>query len=118
MSDFKKLRVWQKAQTLMLDARAATSGIRGADDRSLRSQLIRAAESIPTNVVEGSIQQSRKQFARFALISIASSSELEHHIITARDLNLIRKSTAVTLLDQTIEVRKMLYGLIRYLQQP
>src|SRR5215203_3144880 len=116
MSDFKNLKVWQKAQTLMLDARAAATSIRGADNRPLRGQLIRAAESIPTNIVEGSVQQSRKQFARFALISIASSSELEHHIITARDLKLIRKATSATLLDQTIEVRKMLYGLIRYLQ--
>jgi four helix bundle protein len=92
--------------------------IRGADNQSLRNQLIRAAESIPTNIVEGSVQQSRKQFARFAQIAIASSSELEYHLITARDRGLIRKGTSVTLIDQTIEVRKMLYGLVRYLQTP
>jgi four helix bundle protein len=118
MSDFKRLKVWQKAQALTLSARSAAAMIRGADNQSLRNQLIRAAESIPTNIVEGSVQQSRKQFTRFAQIAIASSSELEYHLITARDRGLIRKGTSVTLIDQTIEVRKMLYGLVRYLQSP
>ena len=118
MSDFKKLKVWSKAQTLMLGVRKVASRVRGSDNISLRSQLVRTADSIPTNIVEGSVQDSRKQYARFIRIAIGSSGELEQHLTTARDLGLIPVRTAITLIDQTIEVRKMLYGLLRYLKTP
>jgi hypothetical protein len=42
-------------------------------------------------------------------------SELEYHLLAARDLGAIRASDSLTLISQVIEVRKMLYGLLRYL---
>ena len=63
MSDFKKLEVWKKAHQLALDAHKAALGIRGAHYVSLRSQIIRAAMSIPANIVEGREQASEKDFA-------------------------------------------------------
>lgn len=50
MADFKKLLVWQKAHTMALDAHRVAGRIRGADHSSLRSQMIRAAMSVPTNI--------------------------------------------------------------------
>jgi len=60
MSDFKKLDVWNKAHRLALDAHKTAIGIRGAHYVSLRSQFIRAAMSIPANIVEGREQASEK----------------------------------------------------------
>jgi four helix bundle protein len=65
MSDFKKLEVWKKAHQLALDAHKAALTIRRAHYVSLRSQIIRAAMSIPANIVEGREQASEKDFARF-----------------------------------------------------
>jgi four helix bundle protein len=73
--------------------------------------MIRAASSIPTNVVEGTGQESAKEFGRFLSIAIKSSSELEYHLVLARDLELISRSEFTSLTDQTIEVRRMLYAL-------
>ena len=77
--------------------------------------MIRAAMSVPTNIVEGCSQQSTREFSRFLRISLNSTSELEYHLLAARDLEVIRASDSLTLISQAIEVRKMLYGLLRYL---
>jgi four helix bundle protein len=80
--------------------------------------MTRAAMSIPTNIVEGRGQTSGKEFARFLRYSLNSSSELEYHLMVARDINLIRESDFRSLTDQIIEIRKMLYGLSKRLDPP
>jgi four helix bundle protein len=65
VSDFKKLHVWQKAHALSLCVDRVCKQIRGSRYASLRSQLFRAATSIPANIAEGRRQESEKEFARF-----------------------------------------------------
>jgi four helix bundle protein len=115
MSDFKKLIVWQKAHAMALDAHRIASRIRKADHSALRSQIMRAALSVPANIVEGCGQDSAKQFIRFLLIALNSTTELEYHLIATRDLGIVPASDVSTLLSQVIEGRKMLYGLKRRL---
>jgi four helix bundle protein len=71
--------------------------------------------SVPTNIVEGCGQQSPREFSRFLRIALNSTSELEYHLLAARDLRAVRGPDPLTLITQVIEVRKMLYGLLRYL---
>ena len=112
MADFRKLDVWQKAHSLALDAHRVAQRIRGAKYVSLRSQLIKAAMSVPANIVEGREQQSEKDFARFLRYAIGSASELEYHLQIGRDMGLILESDFESLLEQLTRVRKMLHGLI------
>lgn len=116
MTDFKKLKVWQKAHLLAMDVHRVARQIRGVKHASLRSQMTRAAMSVPTNIVEGCGQQSSREYARFLRIALNSTTELEYHLVAARDLAVVRASDSVTLISQVIEVRKMLYGLLRYLK--
>ena len=111
MGDFKKLKVWGKGHALALNAFAVAKKIRGSDNSPLRLQMIRAATSIPTNIVEGTGQDSAKDFGRFLSIAIKSSSELEYQLILARDLQLMTRSDFASLTDQTVQVRRMLYVL-------
>jgi len=115
VTDFKKLKVWQKAHAMALDVHRIAGEIRGTKYASLRSQMIRAAMSVPTNIVEGCSQQSTREYSRFLRIALNSTSELEYHILAARDLELTKASDSLTLTSQIIEVRKMLHGLLRYL---
>jgi four helix bundle protein len=71
--------------------------------------------SIPTNIVEGNGQRTKPEFGRFLRIALNSASELEYHLIIARDVQLISASDFVALSTQTIEVRKMIHGLLRHL---
>jgi hypothetical protein len=56
-------------------------------------------------------RKAAKRFGRFLDIALKSTSELEYHLITARDIGAIRLNEFESLSAQTIEVRKMLYGL-------
>lgn len=115
MGDFKKLLVWQKAHAMALDAHRVASRIRGAQHSSLRNQIIRSAMSVPANIVEGASEQTAREFSRFLRIALNSTTELEYHLIAGRDLRVVRGSDSLTLISQVVEVRKMLYGLRRYL---
>ena len=115
MTDFKKLKVWQKAHAMTLDVHRVAGQIRGTKHAALRSQMTRAAMSVPTNIVEGSSQLSAREFSRFLRIALNSTTELEYHLLAARDLADLPASNSVTIIAQVIEVRKMIYGLLRYL---
>ncbi|HYU54169.1 MAG TPA: four helix bundle protein [Gemmatimonadaceae bacterium] len=112
MSDFKKLLVWQKSHALALHTHRVATRIRRSQDVALRAQLVRAAMSIPANIVEGRRQQSEKEFARFLRFALNSGCELEHHLIVARDIGEISESDSATLLREATEVRKNLHGLL------
>ncbi|MDP9200421.1 MAG: four helix bundle protein [Gemmatimonadota bacterium] len=118
MSDFKKLHVWQKAHALSLSIDRMCKRIRGAQYASLRSQIFRAAMSIPANIAEGRSKNSDKDFGRFLGYALSSCSEVEHHLIVARDTKVIPESDFVSSISQTITVRKMLYGLRNRLSVP
>ena len=81
----------------------------------MKSQMIRAAESIATNIVEGSAASSRREFARFIDVSIKSSSELEYHLLLAKDNGVLRQRLWERLNGEVVEIRKMLSAFRRAL---
>ena len=91
-------------------------GIRGSQYAAFRSQIIRAALSIPANIVEGREQKNETGFARFVRIALGSTSELEYHLTAARDIRAISNAVFLSLSTQVAEVRMMLHGLIRRLE--
>ena len=115
MQDFKKLRVWNEALTLVLSVDNSTKQLRRGTYAALRNQAFRAALSIPANIAEGRRKSTDKEFARFLNIAAGSSSELESHLIVAREAGIILESDFAALVSQTIRVRKMLFALIRRL---
>lgn len=116
MADFRKLLVWQRAHEFNIRVNRVAIGIRGAQFLSLRSQMVRAAASIPSNIVEGRRQKSDKQFASFVRIAVNSSSELEYHLLTARDLDALSTREFDSLVAELEEIRRMLHGLLRRLE--
>jgi four helix bundle protein len=118
MSNFRELVVWQKAHKLAIDAVKTATRMRNAHLTSLKSQLIRAAISVPTNIVEGSGQESDRDFCRFLRYSVNSASELEYHLILGRDLGAIATRDFDDMNPRVEEVQKMLHGLIRSLRKP
>ena len=113
MTDFKKLKVWEKAHSLAVQTHKLATEIREPYLSTLRNQMTRASASIPTNIVEGSRRASSKDFARFLRYAMNSASELEYHFILGRDIGATSEQSAENLICLTIEVRKMLYGLLR-----
>lgn len=117
MSDYRKLKVWVKAHAMSLSVHRATARIRGSNYAALRNQMTRAAMSVPTNLVEGRDQKTEPGFARYVRISLSSASELEYHLLSARDMGAMAVSEYLALSTQVIEVRMMLHGLLRRLER-
>ena len=113
MQAFRKLAVWQRAHELAVACHRARfqRGLQGSP--GLRSQLLRAAASIPANIAEGAAQRSQAQFARFLEIAMSSTHELDNHIELARSLEMLDPRVADALQELTWEVGRMLTGLHR-----
>ena len=113
VQDFTKLKVWERAHAHAINVRRATRVIPRIGYASLKSQIIRSAESIPFNIVEGCGAESPREFARFLDISIKSSSELEYQLLLARDNGVLHARQWRELTRETVEIRRMLCGLRR-----
>ena len=111
MQDYRKLRVWDKAHTLALAVRSATRRFPRSGYASLQSQMVRAAESVVLNIVEGCGSRSSKEFGRFLDIAVKSTTELESQLELAKDYGALAQHNWETLTSQTIDTRRMLCGL-------
>lgn len=116
MKDFHELQVWQKAHQLTLAVYAVTATFPREERYGLSSQLRRASSSVAANLAEGCGRTGDGEFARFCSIAMGSASELEYHLLLARDLNLIKPEDYEILNPQTIQLKRMLGALIRKLK--
>ncbi len=78
-----------------------------------KSQLLRAADSVSSNIVEGCAAATRKEFARYLDISIKSSSEVEYRLLLARDEGILHFATWQRLTAEIVEIRRMLFAFCR-----
>ena len=115
MADFRNLHVWRKAHATALCAHRVGGKIRKREHSSLKTQLVRAAMSVPANIVEGRAQKSDREFARFLRIALGSATELEYHLILGNDTGAIDQEDFQSLLDEVVDVKKMLTGLLNRL---
>ena len=79
------------------------------------SQIRRAAASIPANIAEGCGRSSDAELGRFLQIAIGSASELEYHLLLARDLLLLAEKDYGQLNLDVTEVKRMLTSFIQKL---
>ena len=112
MRNFRELSIWQRSRILAKDIYLLTEELPSAEKFGLRSQLRRAAISVPSNISEGRGRATTRQFSHFLDISTGSLCEMETQILLCSDLNLLRKDNvrATKCLKEIIEVRKMILG--------
>ena len=115
MKDFRDLQVWHKAHQLTLAVYRHTATFPREERYGLTTQLRRSASSIAANLAEGCGRHGDAELARFCSIAMGSASELEYHLLLAKDLNLLTAADHTMLTDQTTEVKRMLTGLLQKL---
>ena len=117
MKDFRQLKVWEKAHQMALAVYQVTASFPRDEIYGLTSQMRRAASSIPSNMAEGCGRNSDAELARFSSMAAGSASELEYHLLLARDLKLIPLNDYQyqLLTEQVVEIKRMLSGLVQKL---
>lgn len=115
MRDFRELKVWVKAHALTLAVYQAARALPRDELYGLTSQIRRSAGSIGANIAEGCGRDGGREFAHFLRVAAGSASALEYHLLLACDLKLLDRQTHDRLSRSVIEVKRMLFGLIRKL---
>ena len=87
MENYKNLVVWQKVVELSVGIYVLTKQFPAEERFGLASQMRRAAVSIPSNIAEGKLRHSNKEFYRFFHIAFGSGGELETQIEIAQRLS-------------------------------
>ncbi len=118
MRDFRELKVWQKGHLLTLDVYGATKAFPREEMYGLTSQVRRSCSSIPANIAEGCGRTGDTELARFLQIAMGSASELEYHLLLARDLDYLSPETYDHLAEQTVTLKRMLAPFITKLRKP
>lgn len=113
MQDFKKLKVWEKSHQLTLAVYRATGPFPKDELYGLTSQMRRSCASIPANIAEGCGRGGKAEFARFLQVALGSASELEYHLLLARDLRLLGDGEYKPLSGQAVELKRMLASLLQ-----
>ena len=113
MKNFRDLMVWQKAHVLTLASYRATAEFPKQEIYGLTSQIRRCSASIAANIAEGCGKRSNAEFQRFLQVATGSASELEYHFLLAKDLGFLSAEEHDKLDHSTIEIKRMLAGLIK-----
>lgn len=113
MGDYKKLKVWVKADEFVLAVYRATEDFPVAERYGLRSQIRRSAVSVPSNLAEGAGRHTDPQFRQFTRIALGSANEVEYQLTLAARLGFISAETAKDLSAKANELRRMLAVLLR-----
>jgi four helix bundle protein len=111
MRDFRNLKVWQKAHSLVLDVYRSSRGFPTDERFGLTSHLRKSAISIPSNIAEGCGRESERELARFLSIAAGSASETQYQILLAHDLSYLKIEEYEHLNGLVTEVKRMLYSL-------
>jgi four helix bundle protein len=112
LQSFRNLKVWEKAHLLTLDVYKSSRCFPREEVYGLTSQMRRSSASIGANIAEGTCRKGDVEFGRFVQIAMGSASELEYHLLLAKDLEILKCLDYERLSGEVIEVKRMLASLL------
>ena len=115
IQSYKDLTVWQKAMDLVVAIYDLTEQFPKSEIYGLTSQMRRAAVSIPSNIAEGKMRGTRKDYRHFVVTAFGSGAELETQVEIVQRLPFGRNLNFNKVVSLLGEVMKMLNTLVRKL---
>lgn len=114
---FEEITAWQKSHALAVELYRISNSSELAKDFALKDQMRRSAISVPSNIAEGYERNSDRQFYYFLNVAKASAGELRSQFLLAFDLGYIQPSEYTKLKEQSLEVSRLIAGLMNYLKK-
>lgn len=116
IQSFTDLEAWKRGHALTLEIYRITKLFPKEELFGLTSQIRRSALSITSNIAEGFSRKSPKEKIQFYFIALGSTTELQNQLLLSRDIGYIDNVVFSKIADLTVEVHKMLNGLIKSAQ--
>lgn len=116
IQSYQDLIAWQKAMEVAVSIYRVTERFPKSEQYGLVSQMRRAAISVPSNIAEGTMRGTRKDYRQFVLIAGGSIAELETQLEIARRLGYLSESMYTKVVDDVAEVGRIVNGLSRRLR--
>jgi four helix bundle protein len=114
---FEDIQVWQKARILCSKINDIITTTELAKDYKLKDQINGSSGSIMDNIAEGFGRGGNPEFVQFLEISHGSACECQSQLYRLQDRHYIKKEIFDELYLLCNEIRKMLIGLIHYIQK-
>lgn len=115
MKSHKDLDVWKKGIEFVVNVYELTKSFPKEEVYGISNQIRRAAVSIPSNIAEGAARKGKNEFKQFLYIALGSISELETQFIICSKVGYIEIDQFDKINLDLTEIRKMVLGLIKYL---
>ena len=114
LSRFEDLDCWKEARQLTRQIYEAI-GRNQAWQKDLRlcGQIQGAAVSVMSNVAEGFIRHSDKEFVQFLFVAMASAAEVQSHLYVAVDQKYLLPETFDSIYVQAEKTSRIISGLIK-----
>jgi four helix bundle protein len=110
---FTDLEAWKVSHKLTLIVYRLTKEYPREEMFSLISQSRRAASSIGANIAEGFGRNTRKDKIHFYTMAKGSLTELQNHLLLARDLGYVRAADHAAFEEQVTFAIRLITGLER-----
>jgi|SRR5687767_2264427 four helix bundle protein len=114
--NYRKLRVFHDSHALAAAIYKHTRGFPRDEWFGLRSQMRRAAVSVPCNIVEGNARGSTRDYLRFLHTPLGSSSELQYLVTLATELGFGSGQDWTTVQSQSEVVARQLQRLVERME--
>ena len=108
----ERLRVYHDAHKLAIATYRCSETFPRDEWFGLRSQLRRAAVSVPSNLVEGSARDTTRDYVRFLNVALGSNSELQYLMLLVEDIGMPTGTDWKELQQQCRGVSRQLQRLI------
>ena len=110
---YQNIQAYHLAYALVLEIYKRTENFPKSEENNIKSQLRRAAVSIPLNIVEGSAKASKKEFLRYLNIAYGSAKEVEVLLNLCFDLKYLQQSDYDFLSESSDELNAKLFLFMR-----
>jgi four helix bundle protein len=113
MMPWERLQAWEACHELYLAVYRISETWPARERYGLTAQVRRAALSVGSDIAEGSLKRSPRDFARFLDMALGSLSELAYQLRAARDVGILPETGYAEVSETLQRAGRLTWGLYR-----